>query len=101
MGLFGARNLQANVVHRTKSGSVLRGLVAARFGYSILNICGRADRDTHTGYAARPIEGEVDSPLYGVAFAPQTEQSAIVRAVIATCTELTRQGSFQHLLLEP
>lgn len=101
LGMFESLGLAANVVHSTKSGSVLRGLVAAHFGYSILNICGPGDRDGHSGYVAKPIAGEVDNPLYGVAFAAPMEQSAIVRAVIATARELTGEGGFDHLLLEP
>lgn len=101
LGMFEAQGLTANVVHSTKSGSVLRGLVASQFGYSILNICGPGDRDRRAGYVAKPIAGKVDNPLYGVAFAPQMEQSAIVRAVISTGTSLAREGRFDHLLLEP
>lgn len=101
VGLFDKQGLAPNVVHSTKSSSVLRGLVAAHFGYSILNICGPADRDGHAGYVALPISGDVDAPLYGVAYAAALQKSAIVRAVIETGAALAAAGKFDHLLLEP
>lgn len=101
VGMFEAQGLTPQVVHTTTSGSVLRGLVAAQFGYSILNICGPTDRDGHAGYRATPIAGEIDAPLYGVAFAAPLEDTAIVRAVVATSKALAREGGFDHLLMQP
>lgn len=100
-GMFESRGLVANVVHSTKSSSVLRGLVAAQFGYSLLNICGSADRDGRSGYVALPISGDVDEPLFGVAFSGALQNSAIVRAVIDTGQALAREGKFDHLRLIP
>ncbi len=99
LGLFSARGLTPNVVHRTQSGAVLRGLVAAHFGYAILNICGPADRDGKAGCVARPFAGEVDSPTFGAAYPAQLEQSAMVRAVSSTGRALVREGRFEHLTL--
>lgn len=99
LGLFEARGLSANVVHRTKSSSVLRGLVSAQFGYSILNICGPSDRDGSSGYAVRPIVGMLESPVFGVAYAAPLQNSAIVRAVLRTGDELVQEGAMDHLLM--
>ena len=101
VGLFKARGLEPQVAHSTKSGAVLRGLVAAQFGYSILNICGPGDRGARDGYVALPIGGEVDAPLFGIAYAPQLEKSAVVQAVVATGSELAEAGSYRHLQLHP
>lgn len=100
-GLFEARGLRPHIVHTTKSSSVLRGLVAAQFGYSILNICGPADRDGSSGYVALPIAGDLDAPLFGVAYSSALQSSAIVQAVVATGTELVAEGALAHLLMEP
>ncbi|WP_171173047.1 LysR substrate-binding domain-containing protein [Ruegeria sp. HKCCD8929] len=99
--MFQNQGLTPDIVHSTKSGAVLRGLVGAQFGHAILNICGPNDRDRQGGYIATPIAGEVDVPLYGIAYAPQLENSAVVRAIIDTGTALARQGTFEHLLMEP
>jgi DNA-binding transcriptional LysR family regulator len=99
LGLFEARGLSANVVHRTKSSSVLRGLVSAQFGYSILNICGPSDRDGSAGYVVRPLVGMLESPVFGVAYAAPLQNSAIVRAVLRTRDELVAEGAMDHLLM--
>lgn len=99
MSLYATQGLEANVVHSTRSSSVLRGLVAADFGYSILNICGPADRDGRNGYVALPLVDEVEEPLFGVASTPAAQRSVMVQAVTDICTTLSSQGEFDHLLL--
>ena len=89
------------MVHTTKSSSVLRGLVAAGFGYSILNICAKADRDGSNGYVARPIAGKVDTPEFGVAYTQASRRSTIVQAVLDISADLARQGIFDDLILSP
>ena len=49
-----------------QSSSVLRGLVAADFGYSILNICGHGDRSRRLRGAA--IAGDVTPQSFGIAY---------------------------------
>lgn len=97
-GLFESRGLRPNIAHRTKSSSVLRGLVAANYGYAVMNICGPNDRDGQNGYVARPILGDLDAPQYGVAYTQASQRSALVKAVLKTCTEVCEQGAFDHLL---
>ena len=97
-GLFQAAGLKANISHRTKSSSVLRGLVAANYGYAIMNICGPNDRNGQNGYVAKPILGELDAPQYGVAYTAASQRSALVQAVLDTCREVSTQGEFDHLL---
>lgn len=101
LGLFESLNLTPNVVHRTKSSSVLRGLVSAEFGYSILNICGPADRNGSAGYVALPISDSLEVPVLGVAYAAPLQNSAIVSAVLRTGKELVREGGLDHLLMQP
>jgi DNA-binding transcriptional LysR family regulator len=100
-GVFREHGLDLNVVHTTKSSSVLRGLVAAGFGYSILNICAKADRDGSNGYIARPIAGQVDTPEFGVAYTQASRRSTIVQAVLDISADLARQGIFDDLILSP
>ena len=97
--LFKSHGKEPNVVHSTKSGAVIRGLVAAQFGHAILNICGPNDRDPRQGYLAIPIADIAQSPIFGVAYAPQLEKSVVVQAVIATSKKLAEEGGYAHLQL--
>lgn len=99
--IFMSAGLRANVVHRTKSSSVLRGLVAADFGYSILNICGRGDRMADTGYVACPIIDDIDEPIFGVAYSAASQRSAMVQAVLEIGVALSEAGEFERLILRP
>ncbi|MEY8843408.1 LysR substrate-binding domain-containing protein, partial [Cribrihabitans sp. XS_ASV171] len=99
--LFDEEGLTPNVVHSTRSSSVLRGLVASDFGYSILNICGPNDRDGRNGYCALPISEAVHAPEFGVAYLAPLRGSAIVEAVRSIAAELTQSGAFEHVLMPP
>lgn len=99
--IFMSAGLRPNVVHRTKSSSVLRGLVAANFGYSILNICGDGDRAATTGYVARPIIDDIEEPMFGVAYSAATQRSAMVQAVLEIGAALAKSGEFERLVLRP
>jgi len=99
--IFMSAGLRPNVVHRTKSSSVLRGLVAANFGYSILNICGHGDHLADTGYVACPIINDIDEPVFGVAYSAASQRSAMVQAVLEIGVELSEAGEFERLILRP
>lgn len=101
LDIFRRAGLEPKVVHTTKSSSVLRGLVAANFGYSILNICGPADRRGDQGWVARPILGDLDEPQYGIAYSPGAERTALVRAVLRIGAQLAEEGTFAHLVMRP
>jgi len=97
--LFRARRLRPNVVHSTKSGTVVRGLVASRIGYSILNVCGEADRSGQNGYVARAVRDATIIPEFGVGYVAGLEGSALVQAVRKTAIELRESRAFEHLNL--
>lgn len=99
--IFGRQGLVPNIAHRTKSSSVLRGLVAAGFGYSILNIYGHGDRDRRSGYVARALSGDLEEPQFGVAYTAATKRSAIVKAILAIGAELAERRVFDRLILRP
>lgn len=99
--LFREHGLTLQVAHTTKSSSVLRGLVAAEFGYSVLNICGPADRAGTSGYIGRPIRGDLACPLFGVAYTHSSRRSSMVQAVLDICGDLAEQGAFEDLILRP
>lgn len=97
--LFGQSGLYPNIVHTTKSSSVLRGLVAANFGYSLLNICGPNDRDGRNGYIAIPLRGTLDEPQFGIAYTQASQRSPMIQAVLSICSNITQLGVFDHLIM--
>lgn len=99
--LFAEQGLVFQTVHTTKSSSVLRGLVAAGFGHSVLNICGPGDRDGSNGYLVRPISGAVMTPVFGVAYTAAARRSTLMRAVLDVFEELANGASFNDLVLTP
>lgn len=99
--IFSEHGLTISVTHTTKSSSVLRGLVSGGFGHSILNICCAADRDQSNGYLARPISGELLTPVFGVAYSQASARSSVVRAVLSICEDLSRKQAFRDLVLAP
>lgn len=99
LGMFEARGLTPVIAHTTKSSLVLRGLVGAGFGFSLLNICGPQDRDGSGGYQARPVRGQIDSPRFGVAYTASSGRSTLVQSVLETCRDVARAGAFSHLIM--
>lgn len=97
-GLFESRGLEMRVSHSSKSGAVVRGLVGAGFGFSVLNICGPQDQDGSQGYVARPLRGDWDAPGFGVSYSAAAERSPLVMAVLRTCASLNEAGAFGHLI---
>lgn len=97
-GLFQAQGLDLNITHSSKSAAVVRGLVGAGLGYSILNICGQEDRSGALGYIARPVLGDMDAPRFGVSYREAAEQSPLVLSVLRACTTLNEQGAFKAVV---
>jgi hypothetical protein len=64
-----------------------------------MNICGPNDRNGEIGYVPLPIRGELDAPQYGVAYTLASQRSALVKAVLKTCEEVSAAGEFDHLLV--
>ena len=99
--IFKQAGLAPRIVHTTQSSSVLRGLVAANYGYSILNICGPNDRKGENGYVCRPLIGEIDEPAFGLAYTRNARHTPIVNAVLEICSLLSSEGAFDDLFLAP
>lgn len=100
-GLFLNAGLEPRIVHTTKSSSVLRGMVGAGLGYSIMNIHGHTDSHVGAGYVARPLLGDLLEPEFGVAYAREVELSTILKAVKEICAHLIASGLFDPLVLRP
>ena len=97
-GIFNEYGLKPKIAFTSKSSPVLRGLVAAKFGFALLNICDDNDRSGRLGYVVKPISGTVDTPNFGIATTPASKRSPIIQAVIESCEKLRDNGAFNHLL---
>ena len=80
---------------------VLRGLVAAGFGHSVLNICSPSDRQGTNGYICRPIAGTLHTPEFGVAFTNASRRASIVQAVLDICQKMAKTQAFDDLVMRP
>ena len=97
-GVFEAHGLGIDIAHTTKSSLVLRGLVGAGYGFSLLNICGPTDRDGSGGYVAKPIRGDLDSPRFGVAYTAASARSSLVQSVLETARSVAKAGAFDPFI---
>ena len=91
-----------NVAHSTHSSEMVRALVSAGFGFSILNVRPLEYGDVvaeNTAYRARPIHPAGLVPIFGIATTANVKQPKIVRAFIETCLNLKAQGAFDRILM--
>jgi DNA-binding transcriptional LysR family regulator len=90
------------VAHSTRSSEMVRALVSAGFGFSILNIrplgYGEGDAE-NTALRALPIRPAGAVPIFGIATTANVKQPKIVRAFIETCLNLKAQGAFDRMLV--
>lgn len=89
MSVFGAQGVRPRIAERTRDMSVMRGLVANGFGYSIANI--RPPNDTAPdGKPVRcvPIAGDVRSIRMGLLTAADADTSSTIRAFVDHCADL-------------
>ncbi|WP_076524608.1 LysR family transcriptional regulator [Paracoccus saliphilus] len=97
--LFASHGIDVNVVHSTKSSSVLRGMVAAGFGFSVLMLCGKSDRDPLNGYAVMPISGSVPTSNFGLAYKKYARRTQMVDMVLESCAILAEQRIYDDLIV--
>lgn len=100
ISMFNERGLHPNIVHSTKSSEIARALVAAGFGFSILNIRPTDYYEDSVSYRLLPIRDKVQTPVFGIATMAHIRQPKIVRAFIENCLELSRDEAFAHLVVK-
>lgn len=99
--LFTSQGLRPKVVHTSKSSSVLRAMVAAGLGYTLMNINSRIENEHLSGYVARPLLGDLEEPNFGLAYSASNEKSTVLQAVLRISDDLVREGQFNALELRP
>jgi len=91
--LFEAHGYRPNVVHRTGTYEMVRCLVAAGLGYSLLNMRPSID-ETYGGnrVVCRPLADNVRAPRFVLAYASRGRPIRIVQIFAETCHAYFRSG---------
>ena len=101
--LFIQHNLRPRIRHQVKSYEMVRSLVGAGEGYSILIMRPMNER-TYSGnrLAYLSIKTTIAPPRYGLAFANQFRTTKLVQNVAKTCRDLfTFDGQLARYLVPP
>ncbi len=99
LNIFGRRGLNVRVAHTTRSSEILRSLVGAGFGVSILNIRPLGYHETQSDYAIVPIEDAIDPPVFGIVRTAGVEPPKLVRAFIERCIAMKNKDKFRYLTI--
>lgn len=97
--VFAAAGLEVEVTHRTESTEMIRTLVAAGFGFTILNAKPPNYFEGGRGYRAVPIRDKLPMRKFGILFPARTNPPRAVRAFFDLCCELREEGVFEELAI--
>lgn len=100
VSMFEYHGLKANIVHSTRSAEITRALVAAGYGYSILNILPPDYRDNDTRFRVLPISDKIHTPIFGIATQAATRQPRMVQSFIDQCVSLAQDGTFDKIVVD-
>jgi DNA-binding transcriptional LysR family regulator len=95
--LFYARGLRPTRAHSTRSSEIVRALAAAGFGFSVLNI--RARETGRPEYVCLPIKDHTPPIEFGLVSIAGVRHPRIVRAFVDHCTQLSKAGVFDELMV--
>jgi DNA-binding transcriptional LysR family regulator len=100
-GLFRAEGLELRIAHSTRSSEILRALVGAGFGVSLLNIRSGREHLPDSPVRCLPLAGEPLAPRLGVATTPGQRRPFMARAFLALAAELREAGAFAAFTVPP
>jgi DNA-binding transcriptional LysR family regulator len=100
VSMFDYHGLKANIVHSTRSAEITRALVAAGYGYSILNILPPDYRADDDRFRVLPIRDKIHVPIFGIATQAATRQPRMVQSFIDQCTKLAKDGAFDGIVVK-
>ena len=101
--LFIQQNLRPKIRHQVKSYEMIRSLVGAGEGYSVL-IMRPANERTYSGdrLAYLPIRTQIAPPHYGLAFTNHYRPTRLVRNLAAVCRQLfAEENRLSQYLVPP
>jgi len=100
-GLFRAAGLEFEIAHSTRSPEMLRALVGAGFGVSILNIRSGREDEPGSPVRCRPLAGGLEAPRLRVATTPGLRRPFMARAFLDLARELREAGAFRPFVAPP
>ncbi|MCK0167205.1 LysR family transcriptional regulator [Jannaschia sp. S6380] len=95
--LFRRVGLAPNVVHASSSVEMIRTLVAAGLGFTLLNARPPGYVQDDARFRAVPLRGEVPARRFGMATPSGTRPPKAVAAFRQTVAEMHAAGGFEHL----
>lgn len=101
VGLFERMGLTCNITHTSRSAEICRTLVAAGYGFSILNILPPNYLIEKTPFRALRIEDAGAGPTFGIATLSGVRQPKNVKAFLQSCLTLREANAFDHITLRP
>ncbi|EPX79389.1 LysR family transcriptional regulator [Litoreibacter arenae] len=92
--LFRNAKLDVNIVHASSSVAMIRTMVAANLGFTILNAKPIAVLDGRGGFRAVPLSDPIPPRMFGMVMQARTRQPRAVNDFQAHCETLRQQGHF-------
>ncbi len=100
-GLFRTAGHELRIAHSTRSSEILRALVGAGFGVSILNIRSGREHLADSPVRCLPLAEPALAPRLGVLGAPGPRRPFMARAFLALAGELREAGAFRPFTVAP
>ena len=100
-GLFRRAGLDVNVVHSSSSVAMIRTMVAANLGFTLLNAKPVAVLDGRGGFRAVPLRDDLAPREFGLVLQARVRQPRAVSDFHAHCEALRTAGGFEHMAVRP
>lgn len=96
-GLFRRAGLEVQVVHSSSSVAMIRTMVAANLGFTVLNAKPLAVIDARGGFRAVPLRDPLPPRSFGLVTQSRLRQPRAAAAFHAHCEDLRTQGGFEQM----
>lgn len=100
-GLFRQAGVEVNVVHGSSSVAMIRTMVAANLGFTILNAKPVAVIDGRGGFRAVPLRDEIAPRIFGMVTQARIRQPRAITDFHAHCDVLRDKGLFERMAVRP
>ena len=95
--LFRKAGLEVNVVHSSSSVAMIRTMVAANLGFTLLNAKPVAVIDARGGFRAVPLRDMITPRTFGIVTQARVRQPRAVADFYAHCKAMQAQGGFDQM----
>ncbi|MCX7567429.1 LysR family transcriptional regulator [Sulfitobacter sp. F26169L] len=95
--LFRKAKIDVNVVHSSSSVAMIRTMIAANLGFTLLNAKPLAAIDRRAGIVAVPLRDRIKPRDFGLVMQTRVRQPRAVADFHAHCEMIRMQGGFEHM----